>query len=137
MLTVFGGLFLILRQNNALNINPVDQLAGPQQDNITPVVGQEINEGDTLGLIKMAFDQGDYHQFYRQLTIVIDQWMYKKYGADPSTNWQNSLQSAGVDNESINQIASLKNSAAIAMYTPFIMDRKMIEDLESLQKIIA
>ncbi len=137
LLTVFGGLYLILRQNHNVNVvpdkSPLRQVATAADQQLQP----ETKEEDLLRQIKMAFEQGDYHLFYKQVNNVINEWMQKKYGANASGNWENTLQMAGVDSELIRQIAALKKDAAMAIYTPFIMDRKMIEDLESLQKIIA
>jgi hypothetical protein len=95
-----------------------------------------LEEDDPAEMIKKAFEEGDYHQFYRQLDIVIDTWMKKKFNADASGNWQETLRQNGVEEAVIFQLEILKKDAVMAMYTPFIMDRKMIEDLDNLQKII-
>ena len=135
LLTVFGGLFLILRGNDKPDIKITEKVP----DTIEKINAAEVEtlvEEDPAEKIKNAFEQGDYHQFYRQLNIVIDNWMKKKYNADTTGNWQETLRQNGVDEDIINQLEGLKRDAAMANYTPFIMDRKMIEDLDSLQKII-
>jgi hypothetical protein len=135
LLTVFGGLFLILRGNDKPDIKITEKVP----DTIEKINAAELEtmvEDDPAEKIKNAFEQGDYHQFYRQLNIVIDNWMKKKYNADSTGNWQETLRQNGVDEDIINQLEGLKRDAAMANYTPFIMDRKMIEDLDSMQKII-
>ena len=135
LFTVFGGLYLILRGNDNAAGPAVEKNTGPA-DLTAPAEIQAPGEKDPVEKIRYAFEQGDYHQFYRQLNKVIDDWMIKKFNADVSGNWQETLQLNGVENAVINQIEVLKKDAAMAMYTPFIMDSKMIEDLNSLQNII-
>lgn len=133
LLTVFGGLFLILKYNDnpqtKIDIKPTEQL---EQLNSTESL-QKID--DPITSLKNAFESGDYHLFYRQLNMVIDEWLVKKYKANPSGDWQQTLRNSRVDESTIDEIIRLKNDAAMAMYTPFIMDRKMIEDLDGLQRI--
>ena len=135
LLTVFGGLYLILRGNDNA-AGPASEKNTSQADLTVTAETQAVVEDDPMEKIRSAFEEGDYHQFYRQLNMVIDDWMIKKFNADVSGDWQETLQLNGVENAVINQIAVLKKDAAMAMYTPFIMDSKMIEDLSSLQKII-
>ncbi len=134
LLTVFGGLYLILKQNEKAESVASEKVALPDLpgDAVPPVIAED----DPVLKIRSAFEQGDYHQFYRLLDKVIDDWMKKKFNADVTGNWQENLRQNGVDESMIEQINLLKNDAAMAIYTPFIMDRKMIEDLDSLQKII-
>jgi len=135
LLTVFGGLFLILRGNQSPDVKIIEKVP----DTIEKSEGTEAEslvEDDLAEKIKSAFEHGDYHQFYRQLEIVIDKWLKKKFNADGSGNWQETLRQNEVEDAIIKQLEALKRDAAMANYTPFIMDRKMIEDLDSLQKII-
>jgi len=133
LLAVFGGLYAILRQNSVgkVKAKPVVKVVEPLPDPAISIV-----ENDPVLKIRSAFEQGDYQRFYRELNKVINEWLKKKYGADGEGNWQQALIAAGVSNEIVMQIESLKYDAGMAMYTPFVMDKKMIEDLDSLQKII-
>ena len=133
LLAVFGGLYAILRQNSAGKVKPkpVVKVVEPLPDPAISIV-----DNDPVLKIRSAFEQGDYQRFYRELNKVINEWLKKKYGADGEGNWQQALIAAGVSNEIVMQIESLKYDAGMAMYTPFVMDKKMIEDLDSLQKII-
>ncbi len=134
LLTVFGGLYLILRGNDKPVVKNTEMVAAAEEK-APEEIPAEMEKEDSAEQIKKAFEEGDYHRFYRQLDMVIDEWMKKKYKADPTGNWQETLQKNGVEESIIRQLEGLKNDAAIAMYTPFIMDRKMIEDLDILQKI--
>jgi hypothetical protein len=134
VLTVFGGLYLILKQNDKAGSVASEKVTGIDQpgDAVPPVIAED----DPVLKIRFAFEQGDYHQFYRLLDKVIDDWMKKKFNVDITGHWQDNLRQNGVAETVIEQINMLKNDAAMAIYTPFIMDRKMMEDLDSLQKII-
>ena len=133
LLAVFGGLYAILRQNSTgkVKAKPVIRVEAPEPDPVVPIV-----DNDPVLKIRSAFEQGDYQLFYRELNKVINEWLKKKYGADGEGKWQQTLISEGVSKEIVMQIESLKYDAAMAMYTPFVMDKKMIDDLDSLQKII-
>jgi hypothetical protein len=135
LIIVFGGLYLILLQYGVkkpkLSYKPVTD----KEELKTPFSESEAVEDPVL-IIKNAFEQNDYQQFYSQLNRVLDEWMMKKYRADASGNWQQALLQNGVDAKLIDQIESLKKDAELAMYTPFVMDSKMIEDLNAIQQII-
>ena len=135
LLTVFGGLYLILRGNDKPRIKPAEKISAVAEQMETAETAT-VEENDPAEMIKKAFEQGDYHQFYRQLDMVIDSWMKKKFNADASGNWQETLRQNGVEEGVIFQLEILKRDAAMAIYTPFIVDRKMIDDLDNLQKII-
>jgi hypothetical protein len=116
-----AALYAILRQNSAakVKVKPVIPVEEPLPD--PPV---SIVENDPVLKIRSAFEQGDYQRFYRELNEVINAWLKKKYGADGEGNWQQTLISKGVSKEIVIQIESLKYDAAMAMYTPFVMDKK-------------
>ena len=135
LLTVFGGLYLILHYNDKADLTAKE--SDKDIKVLTETAIPEVVEEDPVFKIKSAFEQGDYHQFYRLLDKVIDDWMKKKFNADISGNWHETLRQHGVEEDVIEQIDLLKKDAAMAIYTPFIMDRKMIEDLDGLQKIIS
>jgi hypothetical protein len=135
LLTVFGGLFLILRGNDNPDVKILEKVPDTIEK-INTTEAETLVESDPAEKIRNAFEQGDYHQFYRQLEIVIDKWLKKQFNADASGNWQETLRQNGVEAATIDRLEALKRDAAMANYTPFIMDRKMIEDLDTLQKII-
>jgi hypothetical protein len=66
----------------------------------------------------------------------MDDCMRKKYSVDFSGNWEKDLAAKGVKEEMIESIRSLKEDAALAMYTPFVMESKMVEDLARIEKMI-
>ena len=59
-----------------------------------------------------------------------------KYQVDGKLGWEENLHQKGVSPELISEIRDLKADAELAMYTPFVMEAKMVEDLARVEKII-
>ena len=127
LIVVFGGLYILLKRAEVPKAVPmkVDQ----------PAV-TAMQKTDPLEKIRLAFDTGDTKAFYRQLVVVIDDCLMKKHQADGRSNWEQVLAQKGVNEDLINEIAALKKDAELAMYTPFVMEAKMVEDLSRIEKIV-
>jgi hypothetical protein len=128
LIVVFGGLYVLLKRTESPRPLPTK----PDQATVSVV-----EKTDPLEKIRKAFDTGDTKAFYRQLVIVIDDCLMKKYQADGRLNWEQVLAQKGVNRELIDEIAALKEDAELAMYTPFVMESKMVEDLSRIEKICA
>ena len=103
---------------------------------ILPAVEIPEKNADPMDGIRTAFEKGDSRNFYRELSVIMDDCMRKKYSVDFSGNWEKDLAAKGVKEEMIESIRSLKEDAALAMYTPFVMESKMVEDLARIEKMI-
>lgn len=110
----------------------------PAQQPAAVVSSFEVVEKETDPMvgIREAFEKGDPRQFYKQLGLIMDDCMRKKYKVDFAGNWEKELESKGVDPDMIADIRTLKEDAALAMYTPFVMESKMVEDLSKIEKLI-
>jgi hypothetical protein len=62
--------------------------------------------------------------------------MMNKYKVDGTGAWEDQLLAKGVDTSMIMEIKQLKQDAEIAMYTPFIQESKMVEDLARIERVI-
>jgi len=130
LILVGGGIFILLKRSSG----PV-KVVQPIQEPV--VVKDEIaRPKDPLEEIRIAFDRKDVHGFYRQLNLVIDQCMMNKYKVDGTGAWEDQLLAKGVDTSMIMEIKQLKQDAEIAMYTPFIQESKMVEDLARIERVI-
>jgi len=130
LVLVGGGIYILLKRNGG----PV-KVVQPIQEPV--VVKDEIaRPKDPLEEIRTAFDRKDVHGFYRQLNLVIDQCMMNKYKVDGTGAWEDQLLAKGVDTSMIMEIKQLKQDAEIAMYTPFIQESKMVEDLARIERVI-
>jgi len=96
----------------------------------------QTKSADPLEHIREAFEKGDSRQFYQQLGFVINDCLRKKYRVEDPADWESALMRTGVDPEMISTIRALKEDAALAMYTPFVMESKMVEDLARIEKMI-
>ena len=135
LIIVFGGLYLLLVQSRA-QTPVIPAINGPAENEKNAEEGSfPIAENDPVKKIREAFDKSDYRQFYKFLDLVIDEWLMKKYRAEGTSNWQLTLSKNGVDPSVIRQVENLKNDAALAMYTPFVMESKMIEDMAAIDKL--
>jgi hypothetical protein len=105
----------------------------PEADH-KPIIPEKAT--DPMDGIRAAFDKGDSRQFYRELSVIMDDCMRKKYNVDFSGNWETELAAKGVEPAMIESIRSLKEDAALAMYTPFVMESKMVDDLARIEKMI-
>jgi BatD DUF11 like domain len=126
---VAGSIYILMRrtyQKTAAG-NPAD---------IVPVSEMMEKQSDPMDSIRDAFEKGNPRQFYKQLGLIMDDCMRKKYNVDFAGNWEKELVSKGVDPDLITDIRSLKEDAALAMYTPFVMESKMLEDLSRIEKLI-
>jgi hypothetical protein len=128
-IVVGGSVYLLMRRN----IKPTSPRPVPAEINGTRV--KEI-ERDPLEHIREAFEKGDSRQFYRQLGFVINDCLRKKYNVRDPDDWESVLVKTGVDAEMITAIRALKEDAAMAMYTPFVMESKMVDDLARIEKMI-
>ncbi|MFN7686771.1 MAG: BatD family protein [Sphingobacteriales bacterium] len=130
LILVGGGIYILLKRSSG----PV-KVVQPIQEPV--VVKDEIERPkDPLEEIRTAFDRKDVHGFYRQLNLVIDQCMMNKYKVDGAGAWEDQLLAKGVDTSMIMEIKQLKQDAEIAMYTPFIQESKMVEDLARIERVI-
>jgi hypothetical protein len=130
LILVGGGIYILLKRSSG----PV-KVVQPIQEPV--VVKDEIERPkDPLEEIRTAFDRKDVHGFYRQLNLVIDQCMMNKYKVDGTGAWEDQLLAKGVDTSMIMEIKQLKQDAEIAMYTPFIQESKMVEDLARIERVI-
>jgi hypothetical protein len=132
LVTVFGGIYILLKRSAQSRKQPEGGKATVVV-NTEPIVA-EIT--DPLEQIRIAFERGDAQEFYRQLSIVIDKCMMNKYQVDGKLGWEENLHQKGVSPELISEIRDLKADAELAMYTPFVMEAKMVEDLARIEKII-
>lgn len=128
-IVVGGSVYLLMRRN----IKPSSPRPVPAE--ITGTPAKEI-ERDPLEHIREAFEKGDSRQFYRQLGFVINDCLRKKYNVRDPDEWESELVKTGVDAEMITAIRALKEDAAMAMYTPFVMESKMVDDLARIEKMI-
>lgn len=127
LIVVFGGLYILLKRAESHK---------PVPSNTDEARVDVLQKNDPLEKIRHAFDTGDTKAFYHQLVIVIDDCLMKKYQADGRLNWEQVLAQKGVDRQLIDDIAALKEDAELAMYTPFVMEAKMVEDLSRIEKIV-
>ncbi|HLO82676.1 MAG TPA: BatD family protein [Chitinophagaceae bacterium] len=97
---------------------------------------ENATEADPMNSIREAFEKGDPKEFYSQLGLIMGDCMRKKYKVDFSGNWEKELLAKGVDPDMISDIRSLKEDATLAMYTPFVMESKMVDDLARIEKLI-
>jgi hypothetical protein len=129
-LAIVGGSIYILMRRTYL------RSAKTQPAVILPAVEIPEKKADPMDSIRTAFENGDSRQFYREMSVIMDDCMRKKYHVDFNGNWEKELASKGVNAEMIESIRSLKEDAALAMYTPFVMESKMVEDLARIEKMI-
>ena len=130
LILVGGGIYILLKRSSSPS--PVIQ---PAQEPIAMQAETQLPK-DPLEEIRVAFDRKDVSGFYRQLSLVIDQCMMNKYSVDGSGAWEDQLLSKGVDPSMIMEIKQLKDDAALAMYTPFIQESKMVEDLARIERVV-
>lgn len=130
LILVGGGIYILLKRSGspAKVVQPIQE----------PVVLSEETQRpkDPLEEIRTAFDRKDVHAFYRQLNLVIDQCMMNKYKVDGTGAWEDQLLAKGVDTSMIMEIKRLKQDAELAMYTPFIQESKMVEDLARIERVV-
>jgi hypothetical protein len=128
-IVVGGSVYLMMKRSAT---SPSSRVA------VTEISGDRENtiERDPLEHIREAFENGDSRQFYRQLGFVINDCLRKKYKVEDPGNWESVLIRTGVDPETISTIRVLKEDAAMAMYTPFVMESKMVDDLARIEKMI-
>jgi hypothetical protein len=129
-LAIVGGSIYILMRRTYL------RSARPQPAVVQPRVDLPEKPADPMDGIRTAFVNGDSRKFYRELSVIMDDCMRKKYNVDFNGNWEKELTAKGVKPEMIQSIRSLKEDAALAMYTPFVMESKMVEDLARIEKMI-
>jgi hypothetical protein len=130
LILVGGGVYILLKRGSSPA--PVTQ---PTQEPV--VIKEDIQlPKDPLEEIRIAFDRKDVHGFYRQLSLVIDQCMMNKYNVDGAGAWEDQLLMKGVDPSMIMEIKQLKQDAELAMYTPFIQESKMVEDLARIERVV-
>lgn len=130
LLLVFGSIYILLRRSNQ-SAKPVAKTSVPVVDTPQPAIKE-----DPLEKIRQAFVNKDVNAFYRQLNVVIDQCMMNKYQVDGRGNWEHGLLQKGVDPVLVAEVKGLKHDAELAMYTPFVMEGKMIEDLARIERIV-
>jgi hypothetical protein len=126
---VGGSVYLLMRRNikHASPRSVTDEMAGMPEKEV---------ERDPLEHIREAFEKGDSRQFYRQLGFVINDCLRKKYNVRNVDEWESVLVKTGIDADMITAIRALKEDAAMAMYTPFVMESKMVDDLARIEKMI-
>ncbi len=131
-IVVVGSAFLLIRK-----VGKPEQ-AKPTTKAAFIAVGskQEDEENTTLDNIRAAFEKGDTRQFYQELGYIINDCLKKKYNVEDHAGWETALVQKGVDEDMIATIRSMKEDAALAMYTPFVMESKMVEDLARIEKMI-
>jgi hypothetical protein len=129
IIVVTGSLYILLRRGSA---RPA---ASAPQAVVQPEIVTE-KEKDPLENIREAFEAGDSFQFYKQLGIVMEDCMRKKYKVEDMGNWETTLLQKGVDPSVIESIRELRQDAALAMYTPFVMESRMVEDLSRIEKLV-
>jgi hypothetical protein len=130
LILVGGGIYILLKRNGS-----PEKLVQPIQESV--VVKDEIESPkDPLEEIRTAFDRKDVRAFYRQLSLVIDQCMMNKYKVDGTGAWEDQLLAKGVETSMIIEIKQLKEDAELAMYTPFIQESKMVEDLARIERVV-
>lgn len=130
LVLVGGGIYILLKRSGspAKAVQPIQE---------TVVVKNETERPkDPLEEIRTAFDRKDVHAFYRQLSLVIDQCMMNKYKVDGTGAWEDQLLAKGVETSMIMEIKQLKQDAELAMYTPFIQESKMVEDLARIERVV-
>ncbi|HSF45542.1 MAG TPA: BatD family protein [Chitinophagaceae bacterium] len=126
---VGGSVYILMRRTYQKPANPPVIAA-------QPVVELPEKKVDPMDGIRAAFENGDSRQFYRALAVIMDDCMRKKYNVDFNGNWEKELAAKGVSDDMIESIRSLKEDAALAMYTPFVMESKMVDDLARIEKMI-
>lgn len=126
----FGGLYILLKRASG----PAAVKPAVKADEAQPVIVPE--KKDPLERIRLAFEQGNTQDFYRQLAVVINDCMKSKYQVDGNGNWEQALAQKGVPTELIMEIRTLKADAELAMYTPFVVEGKMVEDLARIERIV-
>jgi len=129
IISVAGSLYILLHRGST---RPGAPKPVPPQ---VPQAAADVVQ-DPLENIRRAFESGDSYQFYMQLGIVIEDCMRRKYGVDDRGNWENGLLQKGVDPVVIDSIRELKKDTALAMYTPFVMESRMVEDLSRIEKLV-
>lgn len=129
---VGGSIYLLMRR---MHLRTQRVVKAARQEIPAPVVvpGRE----DTLSGIRKAFEEGNSYLFYKQLGMVINECMSNKYQVKDFGNWEHVLKQKGVEEEMIQTIRQLKEDAALAMYTPFVMESKMVEDLARIEKMVS
>lgn len=130
LILVGGGIYILLKRSSSPR-----QVIQPQQESIA-VQAEAQEPKDPLEEIRVAFDRKDVRGFYRQLSLVIDQCMMNKYNVDGAGAWEDQLLSKGVDPAMVMEIKHLKEDATLAMYTPFIQESKMVEDLARIERVV-
>ncbi len=131
LVVVAGSIYILIRRTYQ---KPAVQSPSSVIPVTEPVIGAD--EEDPMNSIRDAFEKGDPREFYRQLGMIMDDCMRRKYKVDFSGNWEKELLANGVDPDMISEIRLLKEDAALAMYTPFVMESKMVEDLARIEKLI-
>jgi hypothetical protein len=131
LVVVAGSIYILMRRTYQKQVVPKPSLVNP-----VPAPAESTTDADPMNSIRDAFEKGDPREFYRQLGLIMDSCMRKKYKVDFSGNWEKELSAKGVDQEMISEIRSLKEDAAFAMYTPFVMESKMVDDLARIEKLI-
>ncbi|TAG99557.1 MAG: protein BatD [Sphingobacteriales bacterium] len=130
LVLVGGGIYILLKRSGS-----PEKVVQPMQEPV--VIKQEIERPkDPLEEIRTAFDRKDVRAFYRQLSLVIDQCMMNKYNVDGTGAWEDQLLAKGVEASMIMEIKQLKEDAELAMYTPFIQESKMVEDLARIERVV-
>lgn len=130
LILVGGGIYILLKRNG-------DPRKKAQESEEPVVLSAEIPlPKDPLEEIRIAFDRKDVHAFYRQLSLVIDQCMMNKYKVDGTGAWEDQLLAKGVETSMIMEIKQLKQDAELAMYTPFIQESRMVEDLARIERVV-
>jgi hypothetical protein len=132
IIVVAVGIYLLLKRGAPHPIAGKAQVIKPMEKEET----KTEPEKDVLESIRSAFEKGDSKLFYKQLNLVIDQCMMNKYQVDGRYNWELALAQKGVDAETIREIRELKKEAELAMYTPFVMEAKMVDDLARIERIV-
>lgn len=130
LLVVFGGLYVLLKRNSQ-----PEKVLQPMPPAM-PADKPEPAPQDPLEEIRQAFDRKDVKAFYGQLSLVIDQCMMNKYQVDTRGNWELQLLNKGVDASLVAEVKNLKQDAQLAMYTPFVLEGKMVEDLARIERIV-
>lgn len=126
-IVVAGSVYLLMKRTG----KPAPPRTARQE-----ISGAHLKESDPLEHIREAFEKGDSRQFYHQLGFVINDCLRKKYKVEDPGNWESALVKTGVDPETISIIRGLKQDAAMARYTPFVMESKMVDDLARIEKMI-
>jgi hypothetical protein len=128
---VAGSVYLLMRRIH-LRTRRVVEAARSTVPAAPAMRGKE----DALLGIRKAFEEGNSYLFYQQLGMVINECMRNRYQVRDFDNWEQVLRQKGVAEEMIQNIRQLKEDAALAMYTPFVMESRMVEDLARIEKLV-